>query len=211
MEFAKPGGQRACHQTPLIQNVKNCLCQNFFCRRHLMKDPIYSCELKTEATKVCLSVVAESHKITLCRRSFCSLNVPSRGWAPWGGKTGVWDNLGKTQSCLRGRVLVSVVTSSKWQRVGWMWPSPTWGQGTWLWPWLWLCANTRQVCADALLLLHFVGNCFGWLYLKISLQPRALLPGEVNYICKDDCLPFHLPCTPSLHSTEWLSIWENKK
>lgn len=97
MEFAKPDRQRASHPTPLIQNVKNCLCQNFFCRHHLMKDPIYSCELKTEAMKVCLSVVPDSFKI--------SLNVPSRRWVPWGGKTEVWDNLGKMQSCLRDRAL----------------------------------------------------------------------------------------------------------
>lgn len=140
--------------------------------------------------------MADSYKIMLCRRLIFSLNVPGRGWVPWGGKTGVWDNPGKMPSCLRGRALVSMVASSERERVRWMWSSPTWGQGTWLWPQPWLCANIRQGCAAALPLLHFTGDYFRWLYLKTSLQPPALLPGEIHYICRDGSLPFHLPCTP---------------
>lgn len=45
-ELAKLGWQRASHQTLLIQNVKNCLCQNFCCGHHLMKAPIYIRELR---------------------------------------------------------------------------------------------------------------------------------------------------------------------
>lgn len=90
---------------------------------------------------------------------------------------------------------MSMVTFSKWQRVGWMWPLPTWGKGSRLWLWSWLCANTRQDCAVALPLLHFIGDHFKWLYLKTSLQPPALLPEEIHHNCKDDSLPFQLPCT----------------
>lgn len=55
-----------------------------------------------EAMKVCLSVVADSYNITLGRSPFCRLKAPGRERAPWGGKSGSWDNLGKVKSCLKG-------------------------------------------------------------------------------------------------------------
>lgn len=60
-----------------------------------------------EATKVCWSAVADSYEIAPGRSPCCRLTVPSRDMAPWGGKTGSWDGLGKAQCCVRSTVCVN--------------------------------------------------------------------------------------------------------